>query len=145
MADFNIAAYGENLRTEQSVPIDTMLKAHTIIMTQFSIKWLHRQTLSLHYENVYAWSKLINSKVKLVGQNMKPCPCRQTWPKYKHVHKNTWAYLKVKFLANRWSFELLKPSFLKNFNCILYFQDHRTQLWYYLMNIIQFYTNLATQ
>ena len=26
MADFNIAAYGENLRAEKSVPIDTMLK-----------------------------------------------------------------------------------------------------------------------
>ena len=38
MADFNIAADGENLRTEQSVPIDTMLKAHIIIMTKFSIK-----------------------------------------------------------------------------------------------------------
>ena len=38
MVDFNITAYGENLRTEQSVPIDTMLKAHTLIMTQFSKK-----------------------------------------------------------------------------------------------------------
>ena len=26
------------LRTEQSVPIDTMLKAHIIMMTQFSIR-----------------------------------------------------------------------------------------------------------
>ena len=26
MLDFNIGLYGENLRTEQSVPIDTMLK-----------------------------------------------------------------------------------------------------------------------
>ena len=25
MVDFNIAAYGENLKTEQSIPIDTML------------------------------------------------------------------------------------------------------------------------
>ena len=28
----------KNLRTEQSVPIDTMLKAHIIIMTKFSTK-----------------------------------------------------------------------------------------------------------
>ena len=28
----------KNLRTEQSVPIDTMLKAHIIIMTKFPIK-----------------------------------------------------------------------------------------------------------
>ena len=33
MVDFSIEAYGENLITEQSVPIDTMLKAHNILMT----------------------------------------------------------------------------------------------------------------
>ena len=33
MVDFNIEAYENNLRTEQSVPIDTMLKAHKKIMT----------------------------------------------------------------------------------------------------------------
>ena len=38
MADFNIAAYGENLRAEQSVPITKMLKAHIIIMIKYSIK-----------------------------------------------------------------------------------------------------------
>ena len=38
IVDFNIAAYGEKSQTEQSVPIDTMLNAHIIIMTQFSIK-----------------------------------------------------------------------------------------------------------
>ena len=38
IVDFNIAAYGEILRTAQSVPIDTMLKANIIIMAQFPIK-----------------------------------------------------------------------------------------------------------
>ena len=38
IVDFNIAAYRENLMTEQSVPIDTMLKAHSITMAKISIK-----------------------------------------------------------------------------------------------------------
>ena len=38
MVDFSIVAYGENLRTEQSVPINTMLMAHNLIMAQFSNK-----------------------------------------------------------------------------------------------------------
>ena len=36
MVQFNIEVHGE--QTEQFVPIDTMLKAHIIIMAQFSIK-----------------------------------------------------------------------------------------------------------
>ena len=44
---------------------------------------------------------------------------------------------KVKFLTNSGLFELLKPSFQNNFNCILYFQEHRTQLWYHLVNIMK--------
>ena len=67
MADFSIAAYGENLWAEQSVLIDTMLKVHIIIMAKFSIKWLQRQTLSSHYENVYAWSRMIKSKTKHIA------------------------------------------------------------------------------
>ena len=46
---------------------------------------------------------------------------------------------KVNFLTKSWLYELLKPNFHKNFNFIWYFQDHRTQLWCYLVNIIKFY------
>ena len=41
-------------------------------------------------------------------------------------------------------FDHLKLIFLKNSNCILFLQDHRTQLWYYLINIEKFYSNLET-
>ena len=38
IVDFNTEAYGENLGTEQSVLIDTTLKAQLIIMAHFSKK-----------------------------------------------------------------------------------------------------------
>ena len=45
-------------------------------------------------------------------------------------------------LTKSQSFELLKSTFMKTFNCILYFQDHRTQLWYHLVSIIKIYTDI---
>ena len=43
------------------------------------------------------------------------------------------------------SFDHLKLIFGKIFNCTLYFQDHRTQLWYYSMNIARVYIDIKTQ
>ena len=33
----------------------------------------------------------------------------------------------------------------ENFSCFVYFQDHRIQLWYYLINIMKIYINIKTQ
>ena len=44
---------------------------------------------------------------------------------------------KIQLVTKSQSYELLKANFLKKINCILYLQDHRTQLWYYFVNIIK--------
>ena len=50
--DFSIEHNGENLSTEQSVLIDTKLKAHKTIMAQFSRKVTQeRARVPLHYEH----------------------------------------------------------------------------------------------
>ena len=51
---------------------------------------------------------------------------------------------KVNFSITSQLFELLKLNFLKNCNCIMYFQDHRTQLWYHLVNIMEICINTKT-
>ena len=59
MVDFSLAAYGGNLRTEQSVPIDTMLKANIIIMVFSLYSDSKEKVCFLHYENIYGSSKMI--------------------------------------------------------------------------------------
>ena len=51
MVGFNITAYGGNLKTEQSVPIDTILKANIIIMV-FSLYSDSKEKVCLYIMNM---------------------------------------------------------------------------------------------
>ena len=43
---------GQNLNTQQSIPIDTMLKAKYHYNSHFSMNETQRESVSLHYEHI---------------------------------------------------------------------------------------------
>ena len=48
------------------------------------------------------------------------------------------------YMSKSQSFDCLNLIFGNHLNCILYSQDHRTQLWYHLVSIVQLYIAIKT-